>query len=287
MVSGEPSLGAFLRSRRDRLTPAQAGLAPGHGARRVPGLRREEVAVLAGVSADYLRRVEQGRHDAVSPSVLDALARALRLDEVERRHIHDLAAPSPLGGLPEPAGLPQRPEPGLLRVMDQLAGVPVMLLGRRAEVLARNGLLDAVLGRSLVPGTSFVRYLLQDPLARERIVNWPEFAAGSVAGLRREAGRHPGDRRLTALVEELRGADADVNDWWGDHTVRDHASMRKQVRHPVAGDMHFDIEPVISPWQPDQVLVIYTVEPGSATARALDLVAGWGLPTVDPREQRP
>lgn len=132
------------------------------------------------------------------------------------------------------------------------------------------------------PHTSFLRYLLQDPLARERIINWTGFAASAVASLRREVARHPTDRRLAALVEELRRTDADVASWWADHAVRDHASIPKHIRHPIAGDLRFDIEPVVSPWQPEQVLVIYAVEPGSATERALKLLASWGISSESP-----
>lgn len=275
MPPDRTAFGAFLRSRRDRLTPAQAGITAFPGARRVPGLRKEELAVLAGLSPDHYSRLEQGRQGGVSDDVVDALARALRLDDVEHAHLRDLAAPAsrraPGGG-----EAPQRPDPGLLRVMTALDHVPVLLLGRRAEVLARNALLPAVLGRPLEPGSSFVRYLFTDPSARERIVNWAHFAAAAVGGLRMEVGRRPGDRRLAALVAELRAADADVARWWDDHGVRDHTSVAKRIAHPAAGPLVFGIESVSPPHDPDQRLVVYTVEPDSATARVLPLLAGWG-----------
>lgn len=183
-----PELGAFLRSRRDAITPAQAGTTAFPGARRVPGLRRDELAVLAGVSPDYYSRLEQGRQDHVSDAVLAALARALRLDGVETAHLRDLAGPRPRRGA-RTTGAPQQPDPGLLRVMAALDHVPVVLLGRRSVVLARNALLTAVLGRDVEPGASFMLYLLQDPSARERIVNWEQFAQYGVAALRRETDR--------------------------------------------------------------------------------------------------
>jgi transcriptional regulator with XRE-family HTH domain len=275
MARDRVELGAFLRSRRDALTPAQAGIDAFPGARRVPGLRRDELAVLAGLSPDYYSRIEQGRQANVSTEVLDALARALRLDDVERAHLSDLAAPvaSRRGATTEP---PQRPDPGLLRLMVALDHVPVLLLGQRGDVLARNALLHAVLGRSLEPGASFPRFLFLDPLARERIVNWSDFAQASVAALRREAGRRPHDRALLALIDELRGADDDVERWWGDHAVRDYASVAKRIRHPSAGDLRFDIEIVGAPHEPEQRLVVYTVEPGSLTAQVLPALASWG-----------
>lgn len=158
--------------------------------------------------------------------------------------------------------------------MTALDHVPVLLLGRRSEVLVRNALLRAVLGHGMDSGTVFVRYLLTDPSARARITNWDDFAAASVGGLRLEAGRRPDDQRLAALVDELR-ADPDVARWWADHGVRDHTSLTKHIAHPVAGPLTFDIEAVSGPHDADQRLVVYTVQPDSPTARILPLLAGW------------
>lgn len=276
MPRDRASLGAFLRSRRDRLTPSQAGVTAFPGVRRVPGLRREELAVSAGLSADYYGRLEQGRQANISDEVLDALARVLRLDDVEHAHLRDLAAPTPRRRSVTAEAV-QRPEPGLLRLIDTLDHVPVLLLGHRGDILARNALVPTVLGRPLNPGTSFLRYLFQDPVARERIINWADFAAASVATMRREAGRRPHDRRLSALIDELRAADSDVARWWDDHAVRDYASVAKRIRHPTAGNLSFDIEIVAAPQEPDQRLVVYTAEPDSPTARLLPILASWDL----------
>ncbi len=276
MPRDRASLGAFLRSRRDRLTPSQAGVTAFPGVRRVPGLRREELAVSAGLSADYYGRLEQGRQANTSDEVLDALARVLRLDDVEHAHLRDLAAPTPRRRSATAEAV-QRPDPGLLRLIDTLDHVPVLLLGHRGDILARNALVPAVLGRPLNPGTSFPRYLFQDPVARERIINWADFAAASVAAMRREAGRRPHDRRLSALIDELRAADSDVARWWDDHAVRDYASVAKRIRHPTAGTLSFDIEIVAAPQEPDQRLVVYTAEPDSPTARLLPILASWDL----------
>jgi transcriptional regulator with XRE-family HTH domain len=272
MARDRAALGAFLRSRRDRLSPAQAGMQAFPGARRVPGLRKEELAVLAGVSPDYYSRLEQGRQANISREVLDALARALRLDETERAHLVDLAAPSQRRAPTRFAT--QRPDPGLLRMMTALDHLPVLLLGQRAEVLASNALLTAVL-RELPAGTAFARFMFLDPLARARIRNWEHFASTTVAALRRELGRHPDDVRLQALVEELRATDDDVRRWWDDHTVHDYTSVSKQIDHPVAGELSFDIEIVSPPHDPDQRLVVYTVDPDSCTASTLPLLASW------------
>lgn len=274
------ALGAFLRSRRDRLTPAEAGVQAFPGPRRVPGLRKEELAVAAGVSPDYYSRLEQGRQANISPEVLDALARALRLDAVEHAHLHDLAAPSKASKVAKAPA--QHAEPGLLRLMTALDHVPVVLLGRRGEVLAANALLHTVLGRHLAPGVSFTRFLLQDPLARTRIVNWSDFAEASVGALRREVARHPHDPELTALIDDLR-RDEQIDAWWLDHQVRDHASVRKVIQHPQAGRLTFDIENVLLPAEPDQRLIVYTAQPDSETHRLLPMLAAWGtadLPTL-------
>ena len=274
MAQDRAALGAFLRARRDRLSPAQAGITAFPGPRRVPGLRKEELALLAGLSPDYYSRLEQGRQANIGEDVLVSLSRALRLDEVEQAHLRDLAAPTTMlrrGG----RTAPQRPDPGLLRLMGALDHLPVLLLGERTEVLARNALLCAVLGYPLPPGSSFVRWLLIEPAARERITNWADFASSSVAGLRRQAGRHPDDRALAALIEELRSADHDVARWWDDHTVRDYAGVAKRIHHPTAGPLTFDVEIVLAPHEPDQHLVVYTVQPDSATARILPLLASW------------
>jgi transcriptional regulator with XRE-family HTH domain len=273
------ALGAFLRSRRDRLTPAQAGIDAFPGPRRVPGLRKEELAVLAGLSTDHYSRIEQGRQQALSDDVLDALARALRLDEVERRHLHDLAAPVRRRAA-DPWEAPQRPDPGLLRMMTTLDHVPALLLGRRGEVLARNALLVGVLGVPLEPGSSFPRWLFLDPAARQRIENWGDYAAAAVGALRYEAGRHPGDTRLAALVTDLRARSPEVAGWWDDHGVTDRTSVAKRIAHPEAGVLSFGIEAVATPHDPEQRLVVYTVEPGSATALALPLLASWGAGDV-------
>lgn len=275
MPTDRAALGAFLRSRRDGLTPARAGIAPFPGARRVPGLRKEELAVLAGLSPDHYSRLEQGRQHTVTEDVLDALSRALQLDDVERAHLRDLAAPSPRRRSPD-GGAPQYPEPGMLRLMTSLDHVPVLLLGRRSEVLARNALLTAVLGTPMEPGSSFARWLFLDPLARERIANWADFAAAAVGAMRYEVGRRPDDRRLAQQVADLRRRDPDVARWWDDQRVTFRTSVTKRIAHPAAGPLAFGIESVVGPHDPEQTLVVYTAEPDSPTARVLPMLAVWG-----------
>lgn len=268
------ALGAFLRSRRDRLTPAQAGIAAFPGPRRVPGLRKEELAVLAGLSPDHYSRLEQGRQQTVTDEVVRALSRALQLDDVEQAHLRDLAAPSSRRRW-EVAEIAQRPDPGMLRLMDALDHVPVLLLGRRSVVLARNRLLTAVLGTTMEPGTSFARWLFLDPAARVLITNWADFAGPAVGALRYEVGRHPHDRLLVGLVDELRSGDPDVAAWWDDQRVTFRTSVTKHLDHPAVGPLTFGIESVVGPHDPEQRLVVYTVAPGSPTAQTLPLLGSW------------
>jgi transcriptional regulator with XRE-family HTH domain len=287
VLADRAALGAFLRSRRDRLTPAQAGITAFPGPRRVPGLRKEELAVLAGLSPDHYSRLEQGRQHTVTEEVVQALSQALQLDETERAHLRDLAAPASRRRWAGPE-VAQRPDPGMLRLMGVLSHVPVLLLGRRSEVLARNGLLSAVLGAELEPGSSFARWLFLEPDARLRIANWADFAAAAVGALRYEVGRHPDDRRLVDLVTQLRRSDPDVARWWDDQRVTFRTSVTKHLIHPTVGPLSFGIESVVGPHDPEQRLVVYTVEPDSSTARMLPLLASWtGAVQEPPAGTRP
>jgi transcriptional regulator with XRE-family HTH domain len=275
MAARRSELGEFLRARRDRISPAQAGMEAFPGPRRVPGLRREELAYVAGVSPDYLSRLEQGRQEHVSDAVLDALARALRLTDVERAHLRRLAAPEVVRRAVAEA--PQQADPGLLRLMAAMDHLPVQLMGHRGEVLACNLLFQAVLGRGFAPGDSFAEFMLTDPLARQRITNWSAFASASVAGLRREAGERPYDARLRRLITRLRAADPQIERWWNDQRVLAYASVEKRIAHPVAGPLVFAVESVVAPYDQHQILVVYTTAPDSPTARALPLLASYGV----------
>ncbi|MDQ1181807.1 helix-turn-helix transcriptional regulator [Rhodococcus sp. SORGH_AS_0301] len=275
MPADRSALGAFLRSRRDALTPATAGIAPFPGPRRVPGLRKEELAVLAGLSPDHYSRLEQGRQHTVTDDIVDALSRALRLDEIEDAHLRNLAAPMrrKRSSMWES---PQRPDPGLLRVLTTMDHVPALVLGRRSEILACNILARAVLGEEIDRGVVLVRWLFLDPRARERIVNWSDYASAAVGAMRYEVGRHVDDARLTVLIDELRSASEDFDRWWDDHGVADRTSVDKMIAHPVVGRLAFGIESLVSPHDPEQRLIVYTVEPESSTARALPMLASWG-----------
>ncbi|MFF3750193.1 helix-turn-helix transcriptional regulator [Streptomyces sp. NPDC002018] len=269
----------FLRSRRARITPDQAGLPSDGRARRVPGLRREEAARLAGVSSEYYTRLEQGRATHPSPEVVEALARALHLDPAEREHLGDLLA-RPTPARRAPAG-PQRVRPGLHLMLQTLDHVPAFILGRRTDVLASNHLARAVLtdfDALPVPRRNLARYYLLDPEARERTGEWDRIAAETVAVLRLEAGRYPQDRQLADLVGELTLRSPEFTTWWNDHRVLRRTHGAKHYRHPLVGDLHFSYESLQPPGDGDQTLCVYNPEPGSPTAQSLLLLRSWTAP---------
>lgn len=273
--TGNAELREFLRSCRARITPEEAGLAPLPGARRVPGLRREEVAQLAGVSVDYYVRLERGRNINVSESVLDAVARALRLNDLERSHLFAVAKPTRARRRPT---APQRVRPGLYRVLETMVDVPAIVLGRRLDVLATNRMaralytdFDALPARE----RNMARFIFLDEAARELYVDW-EAAARSVIGtLHLYGGRYPDDRQLAELIGELSLRDEDFRHWWADHGVSERSHGSKHYHHPVVGDMTLAYEVLTPTSDPDQTLGLHTAEPGSPSERALQLLASW------------
>ncbi|NUP25012.1 MAG: helix-turn-helix domain-containing protein, partial [Streptomyces sp.] len=270
-------LADFLRSRRARITPDQAGLPADGRARRVSGLRRDEAARLAGVSTEYYTRLEQGRAGHPSPEVVEALARALQLDPAEREHLTDLLA-RPTRHAPIS---PQRVRPGLHLMLQTLHDVPAFILGRRTDVLATNRLAREVLTdfeALAAPQRNLARYYLLDPEARTRTGDWERVAAETVAMLRLEAGRHPQDRRLADLVGELTLRSPEFSSWWNDHRVLRRTHGTKHYHHPLVGELHFQYESLQPPGDPDQTLCVYNVEPGSPTAQALRLLSSWVAP---------
>lgn len=270
-------LADFLRSRRARITPDRTGLPADGRARRVPGLRRDEVARLAGVSTEYYTRLEQGRAGNPSPEVVEALARVLELDLAEREHLSDLLT-RPARRAPVS---PQRVRPGLHLMLRTLDHVPAFIVGRRTDILAANRLARTVLtdfDALPVPQRNLARYYLLDPAARERTGDWERIAAETVAMLRLEAGRYPGDRRLADLVGELTLRCPEFSAWWNDHRVLRRTHGSKHYHHPLVGELHFSYESLQPPGDPDQTLCVYNVEPGSSTEQALRLLADWTTP---------
>ncbi|GGO20833.1 helix-turn-helix domain-containing protein [Micromonospora parathelypteridis] len=273
MSGGNAELRAFLWARRARLAPEQAGLPARPGTRRVPGLRREEVARLAGVSTDYYIQLERGHNLNVSESVLKALARALQLDETERSHLLALARfrRSPAGHQLMPA---QRVRPSLRHTLDAL-DVPALVIGRRCDVLATNAL-----GRALFTdfealprrGRNLARFLFLDDAARQLYLDWPEVARGAVASLHLYAGRNPDDAQLGELVDELSERDPDFRRWWADHDVHQYTYGAHRFRHPVVGELILNYEAFAHAADPEQVLGLYTAEGGSPSEQALRLL---------------
>jgi transcriptional regulator with XRE-family HTH domain len=282
------TLGGFLQTRRARIQPEDVGL-PAYGRRRVPGLRREEVAQLAGVSVDYYIRLEQGRGKHVSDAVLDAVARVLRLDPTEHAHLRDLARPERAAGGPTggPAAGGAHVRPGVRLLLDSVRDTPAFVLGRRMDVLAWNALADAVNDFTSMTGPgpddragggrrpNMARAVFLDPRAAEFYPEWAAVAAETVAYLRLYAGRHADDELLAALVGELSVKSADFRRLWADHLVREKTYGVKRLSHPVAGELEFGYETLALPGDPDQLLVVYTVPPGSASAERLAVLASW------------
>ena len=277
----------FLASRRARITPQQAGLPAYGGHRRVPGLRREEVALLAGVSVDYYPQMERGNLGGVSDTVLDALAAALQLDEAERAHLFDLARTTTTtpSRSRRPTG-PQRVRPSIQRLLDVMTGVPAYVRTGRLDILAVNrfghALYAPVLAGQRLP-VNLARFLFLDPAAGAFYVDWNKTANDAVAILRGEAGRNPYDRRLSDLVGELSTRSREFRARWAAHNVRLHRTGHKQLHHPVAGDLELTYEALELPADPGLTMITYTAQPASAAQDALDFLASWAT-TLDQAE---
>ncbi|MFG2128504.1 helix-turn-helix transcriptional regulator [Streptomyces sp. NPDC048751] len=265
-------LGDFLRSRRARIQPEEVGLAS-YGRRRVPGLRREEVAQLAGVSVDYYIRLEQGRGPSVSDAVLDSVARVLRLDETEHAYLRAVARPRKQAEQPTTP----RVRPGVQLLLDSMDRVPAFVIDHRMEVLAWNALADAVFGYggATPEARTIPRHVFLDPVAHDFYPDWQAVAAQCVSHLRVLAGHHQEDRKLTALVGELSLKSEDFRRLWADHQVRECAYGVKRVQHPVVGLLTFPYETLTVPGEGSQTLLVYTPEPGSETAERVALLGSW------------
>ncbi|MFE1850596.1 helix-turn-helix transcriptional regulator [Streptomyces sp. NPDC002387] len=288
-MDSRSELADFLRTRRSRLSPDQIGVPQDGRTRRVPGLRREEVARLAGMSTEYYTRLEQGRAGNPSPEVLDALSRALRLDATETEHLRDLLAKPTAATRRGPTG-PQRVRPGLHLMLETLQHVPAYVLGRRTNVLASNRLARAVLTDfEALPmqARNMARYYLLDPTARQTVGDWERIAAETVGVLRLEAGRRPHDRQLADLVGELTLQSPEFTTWWNDHRVLRCTHGARVHHHPIVGDLHFNFESFPVPGDTEQTLYVYNVEPGSPTEEALRLLESWNAPAPEHSPSRP
>ena len=263
----------FLRSRRERLSPEDSGLPPSTKRRRTPGLRREEVAQLAGVSVDYYVRLEQGRKLRPSPAVLKALARALQLEPDEFQHMVTLLNQGSRTAAPR---APERVRPGVRRLLEQLDPTPAFVLGRRMDVLAWNTMAAALFGDfGSVPASrrNMIWLLFLHPSARSRYVNWADNARESIAHLRAAYGRHPDDPAMAELVDELSAKSVEFRELWARHDVREKGHGRKVLDHPDVGRLELEYETLRLHDDDDQFLVTFTAEADSPSQAALDLLA--------------
>jgi transcriptional regulator with XRE-family HTH domain len=276
----------FLSSRRAKVTPEQAGL-PTYGPRRVPGLRREEVASLAGVSVEYYKRLERGNASGVSDGVLEALARALQLDDAERSHLHHLARAVGRVGTVSPKrrrSTQQRVRPVVQRIIDAMT-TPAIVRNGRVDYVASNALgraLYAPVFESREQPANSARFTFLDPLAQDFYVDWERTAKDLVAHLRSEAGRNPYDRDLSNLVGELSTRSHEFRTWWAAHNVRYHRTGAKRLRHPVVGELELAYEVMDLSADDGLTISVYSAEPGSRSQQALELLASW---TATPVEQ--
>jgi transcriptional regulator with XRE-family HTH domain len=274
-------LGTFLKSCRSRVKPADLGLDHGTKNRRVMGLRREEVAHLAGVSVNYYTRLEQGQSRNASPEVLDALARALQLDGDERAHIHALARPAKASGRTAPPR-PEHLRAAVAGLVDAFDRGPSVIIGRLTDVLAWNRMAQFLLtdhlgtdGAPERPGTvNLIRFIFLDPYAQRIYPDWIAEARDIVAYLRMTAGRYPADPDLFALIDELAARSSTFRELWSVQMVRDKTHGVRVVYHPVVGRLTLEFETLRLPDAPDQCLVVYRAKPGSTSAAGLQLLRG-------------
>ncbi len=269
----------FLISRRERISPAQAGL-PAYGGsnRRVKGLRREEVALLAGVSIDYYVRMERGNLTGASEAVLDGIASALQLDEAERAHLFDLARAA------QPAPPRQRRSKtsgvtdGIQQILDAITDAPAWVRNARHDMLAANRLARALYAPVLADArrpASNARFVYLDPAAREFFADWERAADDIAAMLRSEAGNNPHDKQLVELIGELSTRSEEFRTRWAAHNVRFHRTGRKRIHHPVVGTLDLNFEAMEFPAHPGLTLLAYTAAAGTPTADSLKMLASW------------
>ncbi|ORW90464.1 transcriptional regulator [Mycobacterium sp. IEC1808] len=269
MATEANALGDFLRARRQQIRPEDVGLVPG-ARRRVAGLRREELAMLAGISAEYYLRLEVGRDKHPSPQVVDALARALRLDAKATQYLQQLVAPP--GGHTSDA---EARAYALAELIDDFP-MPAFLANRYQDVLAANSLARA-LSPGFTPGENFLRWRLLDPAARELYVDWDDATEMAVNGLRELAGPCPNDARMQALVVELSSASPRFRELWTRAEVGYRLGIH-HLRHPLVGELYLHRHRLNAPYPGGDHLVMYRAEPGSDSARALEKLRSLSAP---------
>ncbi|MER5554069.1 helix-turn-helix transcriptional regulator [Streptomyces sp. NPDC002793] len=291
MTSTNRELADFLKRSRAQCDPGQAGLPPDGRVRRVAGLRREEVAGLAGVSVDYYARLEQGRSINPSPAVVEAIGQALGLDAASLAHLKDLVGVT-VTRLPSRTPSVQRLRPGLHQLLDSLdSSVPALILGRQSAVLGSNRMARALFADfDAMPAVerNYTRWLFLDQDARDLFIDWDVQARAAVENLRLEAVRESDRQATEALVTELRKRSDDFDHWWRQHRVHQRTHGAKRLRHPLVGELTVEYETLSLPGDSETTLFLYTAEPRSASAQALSLLASWTLagPSTAPMRSR-
>ncbi|WP_415975019.1 helix-turn-helix transcriptional regulator [Rhodococcus sp. 077-4] len=272
-------LADFLRRARSQVDPFSAGLPADARVRRVPGLRREEVALLAGVSTDYYTRLEQGRRITPSTGVVDAIARALDLDDAGRTHLGNLIGGRSPSSFRRTTAV-QRVRPGLYQLLDALESQPALVLGRRSDVLATNRMSRALFtdfDRCVPRERNYARWMFLGDEPRNLFLDWEVQARAAVESLRLEVGKNPDDKAVRTLVDELSNESADFRRWWSQHRVFQRTHGSKRLRHPIVGEVTVDYETLTLPDDPEQTLFVYTTEPGTSSRQAMNVLASWSI----------
>lgn len=269
----------FLTTRRAKLTPEQVGLPDFGGRRRVPGLRREEVALVAGMSSEYYKRLERGNAAGVSESVIDGVSRALQLDEAEHAHLKDLIRAANAGDRPQKRQRPVRKSqlsPGMRQTIDAMSTVPVFVQNGRLDAIATNSLGRALFSEMLDdvrPPANAARFIFLEARAQSFYRDWEAQTRQIVAVLRAEVGRSPYDRQLSDLVGELSTRSDLFRKLWGAHDVREHRTGLKNLHHPVVGDLDLTFQAMDFASDRGLQMIVFSAEPGSATHERLQLLA--------------
>jgi transcriptional regulator with XRE-family HTH domain len=278
IVTNNSEVREFLKSRRARITPDMAGLQLYGGLRRVPGLRREELAMLAGMSIDYYNRLERGNLTGVSDSILESLARALKLDDAERTYLFDLARAANQKRPRQRRRGPQKLSPSIQHLLDGMTGIPAFVQNGRLDVLGMNELARALYhpnGDEPEEPQNFARFVFLDPESPGQVADWESMAQDVVAILRQEAARDPHNRDLTDLIGELSAQSKDFRTMWAAQNVRLHRSGTKPFHHPVVGDFELTFQAMQLPGDEGLTLIAYSAEPGTPGHDALNLLATW------------
>jgi transcriptional regulator with XRE-family HTH domain len=280
----------FLTSRRARITPDQAGLPAYGNNRRVKGLRREEVAMLAGISVEYYTRFERGNAAGASEDVLEGVARALQLDEAERAHLFDLVRAANTTSRPNRRRPTQeRVRPVVQRILDSITA-PAYVRNGRLDLLAANPLGHALYAPVFQDPTgtpNTARFIFLNPRASGFFPDWEKIANDAVAILRAEAGRDPYDKPLSELIGELSTRSDEFRVRWAAHNVKFHRTGAKTLHHPLVGDLTLDYEALDLPGDTGQRILVYSAEPGSPSQQSLDLLASWATTPTSRRTDEP